>query len=76
MRTGLFLFITTSEKKTGFLLIEVFRKLINPQNDGHLDLFLGGLFLYVRLSSKHIKRAISYLSGVVIISHNGQFQTL
>jgi hypothetical protein len=24
-------------------LIETFRKLFNPQNDGHLDLFLGGL---------------------------------
>jgi len=29
--------VTTYEKKTGFLLIEVFRKLINPQIEGHLD---------------------------------------
>jgi hypothetical protein len=28
---------TTSKKKYGFLLIEVFRKLINPQNYGYLD---------------------------------------
>ena len=31
--------ITTYEKKTGFLLIEVFSKGFNPQNYGHLDLF-------------------------------------
>ena len=29
------LFITTPEKKFGFLLIAVFKKLFNPQNDGH-----------------------------------------
>jgi hypothetical protein len=40
-----FLKITTGEKKTGFLLIEVFRKQINPQNDGHL--VTGGHFLFV-----------------------------
>jgi hypothetical protein len=28
---------TTSEKKTGFLLIETFRKLFNPQIEGHLE---------------------------------------
>ena len=28
---------TTSETETGFFLIEVFRKLINPQIEGHLD---------------------------------------
>ncbi len=38
---GRFLFVTTSEKKTGLLLIETFRN----QNYGHQDLFLGGLFL-------------------------------
>ena len=32
-----FLQFTTYERKTGFLLIEVFRKLINPQIEGHLD---------------------------------------
>jgi len=39
------------------LLIEVFSKLINPQNDGHLDL---------------LRVAIYYLSGSVVISHFGQ----
>jgi hypothetical protein len=34
---GAFLFITTSEKKNGLLLIETFRKLFNPKNYGHLD---------------------------------------
>ena len=32
-----FLFVTTYETESGFLLIEVFRKLINPQIEGHLD---------------------------------------
>jgi len=45
-----FLFITTSEKKIGFLLIEVFSKLINPQIEGHQGSILGGL---------------SYMSGVI-----------
>jgi hypothetical protein len=40
---GRFLFMTTSEKKIGLLLIETFRKLFNAQNYGHQDLFLGGL---------------------------------
>ena len=35
--------ISTSETKTGLLLIEVFRKLINPQNNGHQGPILGGL---------------------------------
>jgi len=38
--------MTTSKKKIGFLLMEVFSKLFNTQNYGHQDLFLGGLFLY------------------------------
>ena len=37
---------TTSEMKTGFLLIEVFRKLINPQNYGHQGSILGGHFYF------------------------------
>ena len=45
--------------KTGFLLIEVFSKLFNPQNDGHLD---------------HLQVAFYYLSGSVRISHFGQFE--
>jgi hypothetical protein len=32
-----FLKITTSEKKNGFLLIETFGRLFNPQIVGHLD---------------------------------------
>jgi hypothetical protein len=36
---------TTSEKKNGFLLIEIYRKLFNPQINGHQGLFLGGRFL-------------------------------
>jgi hypothetical protein len=37
MTENRFLYVTTSKKENGFLLIEVFSKLINPQNDGHLD---------------------------------------
>jgi hypothetical protein len=43
--TSLFLFVTTFEKKNGFLLIEVFRKLINQQNYGHQGSILVGHFL-------------------------------
>jgi len=35
---GRFLFVTTGERKTGGLLIEVFRKRINTQNYGHQGL--------------------------------------
>ncbi len=47
---GRFFFVTTLEKKNGFLLIETFRKLFNPQNYGHLD---------------QLRVAIYYLSGNV-----------
>ena len=40
--------VTTSDTKTGFLLIEVFRKLFNTQSYGHLE--AGDLFLCVRVS--------------------------
>jgi threonine/homoserine/homoserine lactone efflux protein len=40
-----FLKVTTSETKNGFLLVETFRKLFNPQNYGHQGSFLGGLSL-------------------------------
>jgi len=40
------LFVTTSEKKTGFLLIEVFSKIFIPQNHGHQGSILGGLFYF------------------------------
>jgi hypothetical protein len=48
----MFLNITTSEKKIGFLLIETFRKLINPQNYGHLE--AGGLLLFIRVSKNFV----------------------
>ena len=44
---------TTSETETGFFLIEVFRKLFNPQNDGHQGLNLGGLLLFIRVSKNY-----------------------
>ena len=33
--------VTTCETKIGFLLIEVFERFVNPQNDGHLDQIVG-----------------------------------
>ena len=42
---GLFLYVTAGETKNGFLLIEVFRNLFNPQNDIHQGSILGGHFL-------------------------------
>ena len=50
---------TTYEKKNGFLLREVFRKIFNTQNDGHLDLLWVAIFLFIRVSSKHAKHTIS-----------------
>jgi len=47
--------------KSAFLLMAMYRKLFNPQNDGHLD---------------QLQVAIYYLSGVVRISHFGQFHAL
>jgi hypothetical protein len=41
-----FLLITTSEKKTGLLLIETFRKLINTQNYGHLDQLRVAIYIF------------------------------
>ncbi len=43
---GLFLYVTNSKTKTGFLLIEVFRKLFNTQNYGHQGSILGGLLIW------------------------------
>jgi hypothetical protein len=54
---GFLFFVTCYDKKNDFLLIEVFRKLFNPQNDGHLDQ------LWV---------AFYYLSGYLRISHFSQ----
>jgi hypothetical protein len=44
--------VTTYEKKNGFLLIEVFRKLVNPKNYGHQGLILGGHSPYAGISRK------------------------
>jgi len=44
----------------GFLLIEVFSKLVNTQNYGHQGTILGGLLLFIRVSSKHLNHASSY----------------
>jgi hypothetical protein len=52
-----FLYCTTYEKKNGFLLIEVFRKLFNPQNYGHQGTILGGLSCIagvLRISRLHV----------------------
>jgi len=49
--------VTTCEKESGFLLIEVFRKHFNQQNVGHLD---------------QLRVAFYYLSGIVIIVHLGE----
>ncbi len=51
-RSPTFLNITTYEKKTGFLLIEVFRKLFNTQNYGHQGTILGGLSYVVELNER------------------------
>jgi hypothetical protein len=47
---GRFLFVSTYEKKNGFLLIGVFRKLFNTQKYGHQDSILGSLLLFIRVS--------------------------
>jgi hypothetical protein len=44
---GPLFFITTYEKKTGFLLIEVFRKLFNPQDQGH-RINVGWPFVFIQ----------------------------
>jgi hypothetical protein len=59
MRVMTFPNITTCKTENGFLLIEVFSKLINTQNYGHLDQ------LWV---------AIYYLSGSVRIMYFCQFE--
>jgi hypothetical protein len=56
----LFSNITTSETKKDFLLMEVFSKHFNTQNDGHLDQFQVAVFLYVRLPATGPARAFLY----------------
>jgi len=55
-----FLKVTTFEKKTGFLLIEVFSKLFNTQNYGHQGSILGGLLLFIRGSKNFAFLSISH----------------
>jgi hypothetical protein len=59
---GRFLFVTTSEKKTGFLLIETFSK----RNYGHQETILGGLLLQCRGKEELTNRWLdwSYLNGI------------
>jgi hypothetical protein len=40
-------------------LIETFRKLFNTKNYGHQGSILGGLLLFIRVSSKQLKQATS-----------------
>jgi len=68
MTENRFLYVTTSEKKNGFLLIEVYRKFFNPHNYGHQDLFLCGLFLYVRVSKNYEIGYVQSLQNNVIVS--------
>src|SRR5210317_2158641 len=55
-----FLYVTTSKKKLGFLLIAVFRKLINPQIEGHQGTILGGRFYLSGFLVNTSKHANSY----------------
>ena len=51
-------YVTTPEKKNGFLLIEVFKKLFNLQIYGHQDSILGGRFYiagFIMLQSNNLK---------------------
>jgi len=50
--SGAFSFVTTSEKKTSFLLIEVFSKLFNTQNYGRQGSILGGLSYVAELNER------------------------
>jgi len=51
-----FSYVTTCKKKNGLLLIAVSERQFNTQNNGHQDLFLGGL---------------SHMSGFLGIIHIG-----
>ena len=42
---AIFLKVTIPEKKIGFLLIQIYRKLVNTQNYGHQGSILGALLL-------------------------------
>jgi len=42
-----FLKVTSCERKTGLLLIDIFERLFNPHKNGHLE--TGGLSFYLRV---------------------------
>ena len=46
-QVAIFVFVGTSETKTGFLLIEVFSKLVNTKSYGPQDSIPGGLLIYL-----------------------------
>jgi hypothetical protein len=58
----LFSYCMTSEKEIGLFLIETFRKLFNPQNNGHLDQFRVAVFLQVKL-----QQVKNYLNSYVLV---------
>ena len=66
-----FLQVTTYEKKNGFLLIEVFRRLFNSQKYGHQGSILGGLsynsrfmesFIYADIDPENLLTQLDTLS--------------
>jgi hypothetical protein len=62
-KRAIFLNITTPEKKNDFLLIETFRKLFNPQNQGRLGTGdLSSLSEFIVHQSKCLKIIMRWLS--------------
>ncbi len=48
-----FLFVTTCERESCLLLIDIFRKFFNPQNCGHLDQLRVAISLFgIRVAKK------------------------
>jgi hypothetical protein len=66
----LFSYVTTYERKNGLLLIEVFSKFFNTQNDGRLDQFRAAN-LFIRVSNNHVFRsiwnALIIAGGIIVI---------
>ena len=63
---GRFLFVTTCETKNGLLLIEVFSKLFNPQNDEHQGSILGSHFILFLLLT-YLTKSVRYQSQNIAI---------
>jgi len=57
---AIFLYVTTSKKKTGFLLIEVFRKLINPQIEGHQEM--------IQVAIYYLSAYLRFISGSLFVT--------